>query len=425
MIKIINCTNKNYLKKLQSFLELRRSKKNTESKIVSNIINDIKKNGIKALLKYEKKFGKNNNIKPSREEINRAIRKLNPKVKKAIDFSYNKILNFHKKQLKSFKNISYTDKLKNKLEYKIVPIEKIGIYTPSGLPTSLLMTAIVARLAKVKKIVLATPKNNGELNSAIMYVAKKTGIKSIINCGGAQAIAGLAYIKKVNKIVGPGNAWVAEAKRQLSGRIIGTESMHAGESEICVIADNNTDIDQIVTSLISQAEHDPNSQSILITKYNEVLNKVKKQIPIALKKLPRKKIAIKSIQNNCIMIKAITDKDVINSVNLIGPEHLEINVKNYKKYSKFVFNAGSICNGENSAMVFTDFGVVGPNHILPTHGSAKYSSGLNLNEFVKRISIVTLSKKGLEKTANHAITLSEFEGLRGHTQSVKSRIRRN
>ena len=425
MIKIINCTNKNYLKKLDSLLELRRFNKNDKVKIVSKIIQDIKKNGTKALLKYEKKFSKNNTIRVSEKEINKAIRKLNPKVKKAIDFSYNKILNFHKKQLKNFKNISYIDKLKNKLEYKVLPIEKIGIYTPSGLPTSLLMTAIIARLAKVKEIILATPKNNGVLNPAIMYVAKKTGIKFIMSCGGAQAIASLAYINKVDKIVGPGNAWVAEAKRQLSGRIIGTESMHAGESEICVIADNNTDINQIVTSLISQAEHDPNSQSILITKYQEVLNEVKKKLPVALKKLPRKKIAIKSIQNNCIMIKAISDKDVINSVNLIGPEHLEINVKNYKKYSKFIINAGSICNGENSAMVLTDFGVVGTNHILPTHGSAKYSSGLNLNEFVKRISVVTLSKKGLEKTANHAITLSEFENLYGHTQSIKSRIRRN
>ncbi len=425
MIKIINCTNKNYLEKLQVYLELRRFQKKNVSKKVSKIIKDIKKSGFKALLKYERKFSKNNNIKSSKKEINKAIRMLNPKVKKAIDFSYNKILNFHKKQLKNFKNISYIDKLKNKLEYRVVPIEKIGIYTPSGLPTSLLMTAIAARLAKVKKIILATPKNNGELNAAIMYVAKKTGIKLIMNCGGAQAIASLAYINKVDKIVGPGNAWVAEAKRQLSGKIIGTESMYAGESEICVIADNNTNIDQIVTSLVSQAEHDPNSQSILITKYQEVLNKVRIQLPIALKRLPRKKIAIKSIQNNCIMIKAISDKDVINSVNLIGPEHLEINVKNYKKYSKFIFNAGSICNGENSAMVLTDFGVVGPNHILPTHGSAKYSSGLNLNEFVKRISVVTLSKKGLEKTANHAITLSEFENLHGHTQSIKSRIRRN
>ncbi len=425
MIKKINCSNKNYLKRLQNFLELRRFKKNDELKIVSKIIKDIKKNGFRALLKYEKKFGKNNNISSSKEEINKAIRKLNPKVKEAIDFSYNKILDFHKKQLKNLKNISYIDKLNNKLQYKIVPIEKIGIYTPSGLPTSLLMTAIIARLAKVKKIILATPKNNGELNPAIMYVAKKTGIKLIMNCGGAQAIASLAYIKKVDKIVGPGNAWVAEAKRQLSGRIIGTESMHAGESEICVIADNNTDIDQIVTSLISQAEHDPNSQSILITKYQEVLNKVIKKLPVALKKIPRRKIAFKSIQNNCIMIKAVSDKDIINSVNLIGPEHLEINVKNYNKYSKFIFNAGSICNGENSAMVLTDFGVVGPNHVLPTHGSARYSSGLNINEFVKRISVVTLSKKGLEKTANHAITLSEFEKLYGHTQSIKSRIRRN
>ena len=287
------------------------------------------------------------------------------------------------------------------------------------------MTAIVARLAKVKNIVLATPKTNEELNPAIMYVAKKTGINSILNCGGSQAIAALAYIKNCVKIVGPGGPWVSEAKRQLSGKIIATEGMHVGESEICVIADKKTSINQIVTSLISQSEHGTGSESILISKDQKVIKKVKKEIPKVLKNLPRKNIITKAIRNNCIMIKAKSDKDIIDSVNLIAPEHLEINVKNYKKYLKFIINAGSIMCGENSAMVLADFGVVGINHCLPTHGSAKYSSGLNINEFVKRISIVNLSKFGVEKIYNHAITLSEFEGLRAHTLSIKSRTRRN
>ena len=424
MIKTLNCKSKNYKNKLIKLLELRRSVKSVNTSIVSKILKDIKKNGNKALLKYERRLSQNNNIISTSNEINKVIRSLDPKVKKAIDFAYNKISYFHKKQLKSLKNISYTDNLKNKLEYRTIPISKLGIYTPSGLPTSLLMTATLARLAKVKNIVLATPKINGKLNSAIMYVAKKAGIKSILNCGGAQAIAALAYLKQCEKIVGPGSTWVAEAKRQLSGKIIGTEAAYAGESEICVIADKKTSINQIIWSLLGQSEHSPGSQSILITKDQHVINKVKKEIPKALKNLPRKKIATKAIRNNCILIKAKSDQNIIELVNLISPEHLEINCKKHSKYSKSIINAGSIMCGENSAMVLTDMGVVGPNHILPTHMSSKYSSGLNINEMVKKISVVTMSKKSLEKIGNHAITLSEYEGLRGHTQSILSRMRR-
>ena len=169
MIKVINSNNKNYLNKLNSLLEKRRSGKKIDTQIVTKILKDIKKNKTKALLKYEKKFSKNKNIKSTNKEINKAIRRLDPKVKKALDFAYNKILNFHKKQLKNLKNISYKDKFNNKLEYRVVPIEKIGIYTPSGLQTSLLMTAVLAKISKVKKIVLATPMTNGQLNPGIMY----------------------------------------------------------------------------------------------------------------------------------------------------------------------------------------------------------------------------------------------------------------
>ena len=424
MIKILDSNKKNFFLKLNNLLNNRRIVKKSNSKIVQKIIENVKINGFKGLKKYEKIYSSNDSIKPSKKEINKAIRRLDPKVKRAIDFAYNKISDFHKKQLNSLKNISYTDKYKNKLEYKTVPISKVGIYTPSGLPTSLLMTAILARLAKVKNIVLATPKTNGKLNPAIMYVAKKTGITSILSCGGSQAVAALVYIMKCEKIVGPGNLWVSEAKRQLSGKIIGTEGMHAGESEILVIADKKTNTNQIITSLLGQLEHGIGSESILISKDQKVINRVKKEIPKVLKNLPKKNIITKAIRNNCIMIKAKSDKDIIDSVNLIAPEHLEINVKNYKKYLKFIINAGSIMCGENSAMVFTDFGVVGTNHCLPTHGSAKYSSGLNIGEFVKKISIVKLSNFGLEKIYNHAITLSEFEGFRAHTLSIKSRIRK-
>ena len=304
-----------------------------------------------------------------------------------------------------------------------MPISSVGVYVPGNLPSTLLMNAIPAKLAKVKKLVLATPKTDGNLNPAVLYAAKKVGIKEIYSMGGAQAIASLAYIQKVNKIVGPGNKFVTEAKKQLSGKLIGTESMYAGASEICVLADKNTNVNQIVTSLISQAEHDSDSQCILVTKDKKIINDVKKGILKSLKNLPRKKIAISSIKKNGLIVKANNDKQIIDIINEIAPEHLELNVKNYNKYSKEIFNAGSICNGKYTPMSLSDY-TVGTNHVLPTSGSSKFSSGLNINEFIKKISIVTLTKLGVEKIGNPAITLSEFEQLHGHTQSIKSRIRR-
>ncbi len=423
MIKAINCNNSNFTKKLTIFLEKRRQVKRYDTKIVSSIINDIKKNKIKALLKYEKKFSKNKNIKPSKIQINTAIKKLDPKVKKAIDFAYDRILKFHSIQLKNLKNIIYKDKFKNKLEYRNVPIEAVGIYVPGNLPSTLMMISIPAKLAKVKRLVLATPKINGNLNPAVLYVAKKVGIKEIFSFGGAQAIASLAYIQKVNKILGPGNRFVAEAKRQLSGKVIGTESMFAGPSEICVLADKDSNINQVATSLISQAEHDTDSQCILITKDERLIKKVKIKIAKLLENLPRKKIASSSLKKHGLILKVKNDRQIIDCINTISTEHLELLVKNYKKYSKKIINVGSICNGKYSPMCASDF-TVGINHVLPTAGSAKFSSGLNINEFIKKISVVTLSKLGVEKIANPAITLSEFEQLDGHAQSIRSRIKR-
>ena len=421
MIKVIR--GNNYIKKLNIFLEKRRKVESKDKILVKTILKDIKKNKIKAIIKYEKKFSKNKIIKPSKEQINKAIKKLDPKVKKAIDFAYNRIFKFHSEQIKNLKNIYYKDKYKNILEYKNVPIDSVGIYVPGNLPSTLLMNSIPAKLAKVKRIVLATPKINSNLNPAVLYAAKKVGINEIYSFGGAQAIGSLAYIQKVSKIVGPGNKFVSEAKRQLSGKTVGVESMFAGPSEICVLADRYSNINQIATSLVSQAEHDYDSQCILVTKHENIIKKVNKKIKILLKSLPRKKIASSSLKKHGLILLVKNDKQIIESINIISAEHLELLVKNYNKYSKKIVNAGSICNGHYSAMCLSDY-TVGTNHVLPTAGSARFSSGLNINEFIKKISVVTLSKLGVEKISNPAITLSEFEQLYGHAQSIKSRIRR-
>lgn len=424
MIKILRSNNKKFLSNLNSFLEKRRHTKSNVSSSVSKILMDIKKNKIKALKKYELKFSNNKKIKITNKEIKKVIKSLDPEVKLAIDFSYNRIRNFHIQQLKNIKNIKYKDKYKNLLEYVNIPIESVGIYVPGNLPSTLLMNSIPAKIAKVKRLVLATPKIKGKLNPAILYAAKKVGINEIYSMGGAQAIGSLTYIQKVNKIIGPGNKFVAEAKKQLSGKLIGTESMFAGPSEICVVADKNSDINQIATSMVSQAEHDIDSQSILITKHENIIKNVVDKISELIKKLPRKKIAYKSIKKHGLIIIAKNDKEITDAINIISTEHLELLIKNSRKFIKKIYNAGSICNGKYSPMCLSDF-TVGTNHVLPTAGSSRYSSGLNINEFIKKISIVTLNKLGVEKIANPAITLAKYEQLVGHAESIRSRIRRN
>ena len=420
MIKIINCNKKNYKKKVELFLDHRRLGSTSDTSIVKKILKDIKKNQKFAVLKYEKKFCKNNEIIPRKKQINQAIKSLDQNIKRAIDFSYDRIFKFHSKQ--KTKNILYKDNFNNKLEYKYLPIKSVGIYVPANLPSTLLMNAIPAKIAGVKRIVLANPKLNGKLNPAVLYAARKLGIKEVYSMGGAQAIGSLAYIQKVNKIVGPGNIYVARAKREVFGDV-GIEGMIAGPSEITVVADSKTSIEEVTTSIIGQAEHDINSQCILITKNKNIIKKFIKDIEFKLKSLPRKAIASKSLNKNGLILQAKNDTQIIDLINLIAPEHLELNFKKYKKYLNKIVNAGSICLGKNSAMAISDYNV-GTNHVLPTMGSAKFSSGLGLSDFYKKISYITLSKKGVEKIGKYATYLAEYEQLHGHALSIRSRIRR-
>ena len=261
-------------KKLIEFLEIRRSRKSFDNSIVSRILNDVKKNKLKAVIKYEKRFSKNSKIYASKQEINSSIRQLEPKIKNAIDFAYSRIFKFH--ALQKPKDIKFADKYNNKIDYKNVPLESVGIYVPANLPSTLLMCAIPAQIAKVKKIVVANPRMKEKLNPAVMYAAKKCGVSKVITCGGAQAIGNLAYIQKVNKVIGPGSDITAEAKRLVFGAV-GIDGI-AGPSEILVLADKKTNVNEISTSLVGQSEHGPESQCILVTKNKEIINKVQKNI---------------------------------------------------------------------------------------------------------------------------------------------------
>ena len=426
-MKILNSNNKSFDKVLDNILIKRKYKIKSSLISVTGIINDVKKNGDKALLKYEKKFNLNKTIIPSAKQISRSIKSLDKKVKKAIDLAYSRIYKFHSFQ--KFKNISYSDKFKNKLEYKYLPIESAAIYVPgssASYPSSVLMSTIPAIVAGVKRIVMINPSYKGKQNPAVLYAAKKCKIKEIYSIGGPSAIAAAAYgtkkVKKVDKIVGPGNSFVAAAKKEVFGDV-GIEGMTAGPSEILIVCDKFSNPEWVASDLIGQAEHDVLAQCILISKDKNLIQKVKIEISKQLKELPRVSIAKKSLISNGILIHINSDKKISEVINKIAPEHLELNVKNYKSFIPKIKNAGSICLGKYAVMAMTDYNV-GSNHVLPTNSSAKYSSGISVNEFYKRISYINLSKKGIESLGPSVITLANYEGLAGHAQSVKKRIRR-
>ena len=427
MIKILDSKNKNFELALDKILSKRKAKVQSKSVSVVKIIKDVKKNGDKAILKYEKIFNKNNIITPSSKKISSSIKSLDKKVKNAIDLAYKRIYKFH--SLQKYKNISYTDKLKNKLQYKYIPIESIAIYVPgstASYPSSVLMSAIPAIVAGVKRIVMINPAQGGKQNPAVLYAAKKCKIKEIHSIGGPSAIAAVAYgtrkIKKVDKIVGPGNSYVSAAKKEVFGDV-GIEGMIAGPSEVTIVCDKYSNPEWVASDFIGQAEHDNLAQCILISKNRNILTKVNEQIKKQLKNLPRTIIARNSILNNGIFMHISSDQKIIDIVNKIAPEHLELNIKNYTKIVDKIKNSGSICLGKYAVMAMTDYNV-GSNHVLPTNSSSRYSSGISVNEFYKRISYVNLSKKGIETLGPSVITLANYEGLAGHAKSVEKRIRR-
>jgi len=424
MILRLNANGKNFQKELLKKINKRSVFSNKDYNVAKKIVLDVKKNGDKAVLKYEFRFNKNKRINSNYSSISKIIKSLNPNVKKSIDFAYQRILKFHNKQKSKY--IKFSDNLNNKIDYKYKPLNSVGIYIPGGnasFPSTVLMNAIPAMLAGVKRIVIANPVRDKNQSAAVLYAAKKCGVKEIYRIGGAQAIAALAYgtktIQRVDKIVGPGNIYVAAAKKIVFGEV-GID-MIAGPSEITVVADKKSNEKWVAADLIGQAEHDINAQCILISKNKELIDKVQKELKIQLENLPRKKIASGSLNKNGLFIFANTDKKISDIINIIAPEHLELSMEKYKSILKNIKNAGSICTGKYSAMAVTDY-CAGSNHTLPTHSSAKFFSGLSVFDFFKRISYINLSKKGIETIGEKVINLATYEGLDGHAKSVKLRI---
>ena len=430
MMKFFNANSKNSIKRLEIILSIRKQKQQNQSKIVKQLLMKVKKYGDKAVIKYEKKFSKVKGnikfIKFSDNEINQISKRLDKKLKKSIDVAFKRIKFFHSKQ-KSF-SFKYKDKFNNELSYKYSPIDSVGVYVPGGTasyPSTVLMNCIPALVAGVKNIFLTTPALRTSVNPAIIYAAKKCGVKEIYKTGGAHSIAAFTYgtktFKKVDKIVGPGNAFVAAAKKEVFGEV-GID-MVAGPSEVSIIADKYSNANWIASDLIAQAEHDVFAQSILISNSRNLIKSVNKCIKSQLKDLPKKNIALKSIKKYGLAIFASNNKKISEIVNVIAPEHLEIDYSKSENIVKKIKNAGSIFIGKFSPEAMGDY-IAGPNHVLPTSGSARFSSGLSVNDFLKRHSLIKISKRGIERLGPSVINLSQHENLEGHARSIKMRLKK-
>ena len=431
IIKNIIYKDKNFFNQLKKFLEKRKIDQNQNSSIVKKIIMDVKKNKDNAILKYEKKFNKNSQIKISgfkysNKEIKKLIKNLDNRTKKSIDVSFNRIKKFHSKQI--LKTFSFRDNQNIKLSYRSSPIDRVGVYVPGGTanyPSTVLMNCIPAIVAGVKNIYLTTPTDKKNMNPAVIYAATKCGVKEIYKIGGAQAIAAFAFgtkkICKVDKIVGPGNLFVSAAKKEVFGEV-GID-MIAGPSEVLVVADKYSNPDWIAADLIAQAEHDKFAQSILLCNDKKMILEVNKKLKIQLKILPKRRIALSSLRRFGCSLFVRNLKNFSKVINEIAPEHLQIDIKKPEKIIKEIKNAGSIFIGKYSPEAMGDY-LAGPNHVLPTSGSAKFSSGLSVYDFLKRHSFIKISKSGIERLGPLVINLAKYEKLEGHANSVKFRTKR-
>ena len=431
MINIITTGSKDFKNRLKFYLNQRKQISSSKKSVIKKIIKDVKKNKNRSLIKYEKKFNKLKKLNKkdlvfSSSEIRKAIKTLDFKTKKSINIAFNRILNFHKNQ--KIKNYKFLDTYQNSLSYRSLPIEKIGVYVPGGTanyPSSVLMNCIPAIVAGVKKIFITVPSIGKKTSAGVLYAASKCKVEKIYKLGGAQAISAFAYgtetVDKVDKIVGPGNEYVAMAKKEVFGEV-GID-MFAGPSEVTIIADKYSNAEWIAADLIAQAEHDVMAQSIIITDSRNLIFKIKKAISIQLKFLPKKNIVIKSFKKFGIAVLARNRREISEITNEIAPEHLEICTKKPEKYLNNLKNAGSIFLGPYSPAAIGDY-LAGPNHVLPTSGSAKFSSGLSVNDFLKRQSVTKITKSGIERLGSSVINLAEYENLKGHANSIKIRLKK-
>lgn len=424
MIKVINYKE---CKSLDDILLRSQFSHDDVNEKVKAILEDVKQNGDNALKKYSKMFdnAEIETLEVTEKEIEEAYNRVDDKFKETLKLAYNNIEKFHKKQLRNSYITNEEDGIV--MGQIITPIEKVGVYIPGGTavyPSTVLMNVIPAKVAGVNEIILVSPPNKeGKINDNILAAAKIAGVNRVFKTGGAQAIAALSYgtesIPKVYKIVGPGNIYVAMAKRLVYGEV--SIDMVAGPSEVLIIADETANHIHIASDMLAQAEHDKLASSILVTTSKEIAEKTKEELYKQLEKLSRKDIALESIENNGRIIITETIDEAIYISNEIAPEHLEISIKEPFSVLSKIKNAGSIFLGDYTPEALGDY-LSGANHVIPTSGTAKFASPLSVDDFIKKSYITYYTKDALSKVKDNIINFAEHESLEAHANSVKVRF---
>ena len=391
-------------------------------KIIANVI----ANGDQALKDYEQQFDgvAIDKFKLDQATIDAAYDELDPVVKDALLLAKRNITSFHEKEKATgFVDAEQPGVLRGQ---KLLPLNRVGLYVPGGTaayPSTLLMSALPAKIAGVNEVIMVTPPQKDGINLAVLAAAKIAGVDAIYQVGGAQAIAALAYgtasIPQVDKIIGPGNVFVATAKKQVFGQV--AIDMVAGPSEIGIIADETANPRQLAADLLSQAEHDKLARPILITTSQTLAEAVSANVTSQLKVLPRTAIATASVENKGFIAVVDQVTDMFDLMNTVAPEHLEVQLANASQYLNLIKNAGSVFLGRYASEPLGDY-VAGPNHILPTSGTARFSSPLGVYDFVKRTSFIQYTKPALAREAKAITTLARVEGLEGHARAIESRF---
>ncbi|MDB5393726.1 MAG: hisD [Rhodospirillales bacterium] len=417
--------------RFQAYLDIGREDEERVDAAVAEIIARVVKEGDAALLDYTKRFDRMDVTAPGlrigTDEIAAAVAQCPADLLDAIDLAATRIEDFHRRQFPE--GYSYDDGIGNRLGLRWTSVAAAGLYVPGGLaayPSSVLMNAIPGKVAGVQRLVMVVPTPDGKLAPAVLAAAKRAGVDEIYRVGGAQAIAALAYgtatIRPVDIIVGPGNAYVATAKRMVFGKV-GIDSV-AGPSEILVVSDAASDPDWIAIDLLSQAEHDPAARSVLITDDAAFADRIAEAVDRALTNLPRADIAGASWRDHGAIVTVANLNDAVPLVDRIAPEHLELAVADPAALAAKVRNAGAIFLGRYSPEAIGDY-VAGPNHVLPTSGAARYASGLGVLDFMKRTTLISCTPAGIAAIGPAALTLAAAEGLGAHARSVAVRLSKN
>lgn len=415
--------------KLRQIIEQRAANDADVSPVVRDIIKEVKTKGDTALIGYTKRFDEvilsPGRLRFTKEEIDKGAAECDKQVYASLELAAERIRAYHEKQMP--KSEQYTDAQGVTLGWKYSPLASVGLYVPGGkasYPSSVLMNAIPAKVAGVERIVMVVPTPANKINPAVLAAAKIAGIEEIYRVGGAQAIAALAHgtetIQPVDKIVGPGNAYVAEAKRQVFGTV-GIDTI-AGPSEILVVADNKNEPTWIAADLLSQAEHDELAQAILITNDAAFAEAVEREVQALLAIIPRREITSVSWKNHGVIITVDDFSNAIEMIEMIAPEHLELAMDDAEAFSKKIKRAGAIFLGRHTPEAIGDY-IAGPSHVLPTSRAARFSSGLSVFDFITRTSIMGCSPVAAKALAEAGAILADAEGLPAHALSLRLRTK--